>query len=125
MTIFGADVPFARLCGIEEVEATGETTRLRMTTGPDHQNNRGLVHGGAICTLLDVAMGSVARLKAERPVVTVDMQVAFLSAARHVLFAEGRIVRAGRSLIFAEADVTSEDGALVARATGVFRPMRD
>ena len=93
MTIFGADVPFARLCRIEEAEATPEVTRLRMVPGPDHMNNLGLLHGGAICTLLDVAMGSAARLKAQRPVTTIDMQVAFLSAGRGPLTAEGRVIR--------------------------------
>ena len=124
MTIFGADVPFASLCGIEEVEAKPQGVRLRMVPGPDHLNNLGIVHGGAICTLLDVAMGSAARLKAELPVTTIDLQVAFLSTGRGPLFAEGRVLRIGRSIIFGEADLRNEDGQLVARATGVFKPAR-
>ena len=64
MTIFGAEIPFANLCQIEEVEITTAGTRLRMVPGPHHRNNGGTIHGGAICTLLDVAMGSAARLRA-------------------------------------------------------------
>ena len=123
MMIFGADVPFAGLCAIEEVDVTDGVTRLRMAPGPDHRNNYGIVHGGALCTLLDVAMGSAARLKAACPVVTIDMQVSFLSAGRGVLFGEGRVLRAGRTLMFGEGEVRDEGGDLIAKATGLFRPV--
>ncbi len=38
------------------------------------------------------------------------------------MIAEGRIVRAGRSLAFCEADVRTVDGELVAKASGLFKP---
>ncbi len=49
-------------------------TRLRLALQPEHANNLGIAHGGALCTLLDVALGTAARLQAGRPVVTLDMQ---------------------------------------------------
>lgn len=95
-----------------------------MTPGPHHMNNVGIVHGGAICTLLDIAMGSAARIEAGAPVMTVDMHVMFLAAARSVIIAEGRVIRAGRSILFAEAEAKTEDGETVARSTGVFKRAR-
>ncbi len=92
-----------------------------MVPGPNHMNNLGIIHGGAICTLLDIAMGSAARLKAERPVTTIDLQVAFLSTGRGPLLAEGRVSRMGRSIIFGDADIRNEEGELIARGTGVFK----
>ena len=47
------------------------------------------------------------------------MQVAFLTAGRGVLTAEGRVARMGRSIIFGEADVRGDDGEIVARSTGL------
>ena len=126
MAIFGADIPFAEHCGIEEIGLFDGRTRLRLVVTPCHANNFGIVHGGLTCTLLDVAMGTVARVTAGRPVMTLDMQVAFLSPGRGVLLGEGRVIRAGRSILFCEAEVRTEaEGDLVARATGVFKPLRD
>jgi len=124
MTILGAEVPFASYCGIEDLGVTDGVTRLKMSPGPHHTNNSGTLHGGAICTLLDVAMGSAARLRADAPVMTIDMHVAFLSAGRGALTAEGRVIRAGRSIIFVEAEARAEDGEIVARSSGVFKPAR-
>ncbi len=59
---FGADIPFARHCGIVALEGTPEKTRLGLTLGEAHQNHMGTGHGGVILTLLDIALGSVARL---------------------------------------------------------------
>ena len=95
-----------------------------MALGPHYMNNVGVVHGGAICTLLDIAMGSAARIQAGAPVMTVDMHVMFLVAARSIIVAEGRVIRAGRSILFAEAEAKAEDGEIVARSTGVFKRAR-
>lgn len=125
MTIFGAEIPFVTHCGIEDAGTHEGGTRLRMAPEPFQLNNIGIVHGGAICTLLDVAMGSTCRLHIGRPVMTLDMQVSFLSPGRGVLIAQGSILRAGRSIIYAEARVvTEEDGTLVAKGSGVFKATR-
>jgi acyl-coenzyme A thioesterase PaaI-like protein len=34
------------------------------------------------------------------------------------------VIRAGRSIIFAEAEARTEDGEIVAQSTGVFKPAR-
>ncbi|BAQ47712.1 thioesterase [Methylobacterium aquaticum] len=122
-TIYGATIPFARLCGIEALEVVEGRTRLRLALGPQHGNNLGIAHGGILCTLLDIAMGTVARLTAGRPVVTLDMQTRFLSPGHGVLLAEGRVARAGQSILFCDAEICDEAGRVVATSTGVFKPV--
>lgn len=122
MEIFGAVIAFANHCGIEPLDIGGGRSRLRVALGPEHGNNLGIAHGGLICTLLDVAMGTAARSKVARPVMTLDMQVSFISPGRGVLLGEGRVVRAGRSVVFCEAEVRDEAGELVAKASGLFKP---
>ena len=125
MTLFGALIPFCDHCGIEEVGMVEGATRLRVAAGPHLENNMGIAHGGLICTLLDVAMGTAARTQAGVPVMTLDMQVSFLSPGRGPLLGEGRVTKAGRSILFCEAVVTREqDGEVVARSTGIFKPVR-
>jgi uncharacterized protein (TIGR00369 family) len=123
--IFGADIPFASLCGVEALGFENGKTRLRLALKPEHGNNLGIAHGGVICTLLDIAMGTAARCTIGVPVMTLDMQTSFIGPGRGVLIGEGRVLRAGRSILFCEAVVTAEDtGELIAKGSGVFKPAR-
>ena len=124
MLIFGVEIPFASHCGIEPLDTLGDSTLLRLVLGAEHLNNIGMAHGGVTCTLLDIAMGSAARRRVERPVITLDMQTSFIAPGRGILLAEGRVVRAGRSVVFCEGEVKTEAGELVAKGTGLFKPVR-
>ena len=119
---FGRTIPFLELCGVRPLSKEKGRTRLAVTAGPQHDNSFGRAHGGLIMTLLDVAMGSAARSVCGEAasIMTVNMQSQFLAAGTGELTAEGRVVRAGRTLIYCEGDVTGPDGALVARGSGSF-----
>ncbi len=122
METFGAAIAFANHCGIEPLDIADGRSRVRVALRPEHCNSFGIAHGGLICTILDVAMGTAARSKIGQPIMTLDMQVSFLSPGRGVLSSEGRVVRAGRSVVFCEADVRDEAGELIAKASGLFKP---
>lgn len=124
MTTFGAVIPFVDHCRIEEIGLVEGRTRLRMVVGPEHINNIGVVHGGAICTLLDVCMGTAGRTHYGVPVMTLDMQVAFLAPGLGTLYGEGRVLKAGRSVVFLEAEIRDAAGELVAKSSGTFKPVR-
>ncbi len=86
---------------------------MSLTLEEKHMNPNGVVHGGVLTTLLDEATGHAIvtirglELMAEAPHVTLDMSVSFLSGARlgDELVCEGRTLRLGRSVAFAEAEV--------------------
>ena len=118
---FGAKIPFADLCGIELIGVEDGVTKLRVVLDERHDNNSGIPHGGLIATLLDVAMGSAARLAAGVAVTTLDMHINFIATSDEVLTAEGRVVRAGGSILFAEAEARGAKGEIVAKASGVFK----
>jgi uncharacterized protein (TIGR00369 family) len=69
-------------------------------------------------------MGTAARQAAGETVMTLDMQVSFLAPGRGTLIATGNVLRAGRSIIFTEAEVRTENQELVAKSTGIFKPLR-
>ena len=119
--IFGAKIPFADLCGIEFLGVENGVTKLRVVLDERHGNNSGIPHGGLIATLLDIAMGSASRFVAGVPVTTLDMHINFIATGEDVLTAEGRVVRAGGSILFAEAEARGTKGEIVAKASGVFK----
>jgi uncharacterized protein (TIGR00369 family) len=122
--IFGAHIPFVHFCGIEPLSSEPGRTRLRVRLEPHHMNQLGIAHGGITLTLLDVTLGTAARSIMESAVMTLDMQTQFISPGRGTLNAEGRVLKAARSVVFVEADIHDEAGKLVAKATGIFKPAR-
>ena len=108
------------------VETTGEgTARARLVVTEDHQNRGGIMHGGAIATVCDSAMGHAVSTKVEQGMRTATgtMTVTYLASVRpgDAIGVEASVIKAGRTTIVVEADVTREsDGKPVARAMATF-----
>jgi uncharacterized protein (TIGR00369 family) len=88
-----------------------------------HRNLLGIVHGGVIATLADTATGLAYRTVLEPGTahVTTQLSVTYLAPGRTGrILARGRVVKRGRRIGYAEADVQTEDGTLLARATALF-----
>jgi uncharacterized protein (TIGR00369 family) len=84
----------------------------------------GFVHGGAIATLLDTVVVPAVGAVYEQPptLLTIDLQVRFLGAARtEDLVAEGWVVKRGRTIAFCEASVTTTAGVAVADGWATYR----
>jgi uncharacterized protein (TIGR00369 family) len=120
---FEIHVPFVEHLGIRIIEKGDGVVRLRLDPRAEFENSWGSVHGGVLMTMLDVALASAGRSLDARcnGALTVEMKVNFIAAASGPVLAEGRAQRAGRSLIFSEGELTSEDGTLLAKATGTFK----
>lgn len=108
------------------LEAAGPGwARMRLALRDDVMNPFGAAHGGTVCALIDSAAGSAIAAGTtpdDRIRGTIDMQVHFLERASGAyLLAEGRMVRAGRSIAIAQVDVFDDKGARVAMGTATFR----
>lgn len=96
-----------------------------MAFKPELQQAGGLVHGGAIASLMDTA--GVFAIKAGGDpgtpgIPTITMTVNYLAPARQIdLIAEARVIRRGRSIVFAEATVFSPNRDLIASAHIVYK----
>jgi uncharacterized protein (TIGR00369 family) len=105
--------------GLEIEEIRTDYCRMRMPFRPVLEQAGGVVHGGAIATLLDTvvvpAVGSAYEQEARFS--TVDMHVQFLSALiGDDAVAEGWIVKRGRTVVFCESEVRTSAGKLIARS---------
>ncbi len=89
---------------------------------PEHLNSFGIVHGGAVMTLLDVVMASAARsLQPEMGMITIELKTSFMRAAQGTLTAHGKVLHRSRKMVFVEGRIVDEQGQLCAHATGTFK----
>lgn len=123
--LFGLPMRMAQTMAISGEAIGGDFVRLRMRHQEDYTNSRGDVHGGAIASLLDCALSAAVRAHdpANFGVATIDLTLHFLSAGGGDLIASARCERRGRSISFARGEVHTEDGTLVAMASGTFKLM--
>ncbi len=108
------------------LEAAGSGwARMRLVLKPEVMNPFDAAHGGSVAALIDSAAGSAiaaGTLPDDRIMGTIDMQVHFLERARGAfLLAEGRLVRAGKSIAVAQVEVRDDREVLVAIGTATFR----
>jgi uncharacterized protein (TIGR00369 family) len=117
---------FWRHLGVEVADAKEGWVRLRVALRDDLRNAQGApVHGGVYSALVDMAVGCALGTVQEESAggvdqTTLDLNVSFLAAAGgEEIFAEGRILRRGRTVAFGEASVSDGSGKLLAvgRAT--------
>ena len=119
------EYPFVEHLGIERQLAETGSSALLLAPRAEHLNSFGVVHGGVLMTLLDVAMAAAARsLQAGSSVVTIEMNTSFLRPARGLLSSTGRVIQRGATLCFAEASIADAAGRVCARASGTFKYVR-
>lgn len=77
---------------------------------------KGYVHGGILGMIADTACGYAAfsLMPASGSLVTVEYKMNILTPARSSLLAHGQVIRAGRTLTVARAEVYAGDGKHVA-----------
>lgn len=88
-----------------------------------HGNNMDIVHGGMIMSFADFALGHAVWYARDRaPVVTIEMDVKFISAGRagDWIHCTPEIIRQTRSITFVRGDILA-DGRVIATADGVWK----
>src|SRR6267378_496099 len=121
MRIF-PDAHFIRALGIELTSCGKGWCETRMKWSPSLRQQHGFIHGGALMTLADHTCGGAAAsiVLRDRDVITVENKVSFLlPASGPVLICRAEVLRAGRNLVFVEAEVMiegEEGSAMVAKA---------
>jgi uncharacterized protein (TIGR00369 family) len=111
---------FSEVVGIERVETEDGGALLRLEANEQVLNPYGTVHGGAIATLVDSAMGAAVATTTDEGPVTIEMKISYLEPARPgTLEATASVRRRGSRITIVEAEVT-QNGDVVALGTGTF-----
>ena len=117
--------PFFILMGLQIEVVTPDFCRMRLPFRPELRTAANVLHGGAIATLIDSA-GVTAVWSNVDPLpshgATINLLVNYLTAARAVdLIAEARVIRRGRSVVFADIDVTTPTGERIAKGSVTYK----
>lgn len=105
-------------------DSTGEV-RCHYTPKPEHVGFEGIVHGGAIATVVDEAMVWAATWRGKRFCVCGEMTVRFrqsVSVGQTLLFL-AKVEFSRPKLIETTAKITDTSNSLIATATGKYVPV--
>jgi uncharacterized protein (TIGR00369 family) len=116
-------VPFARLLGIELEQISSGTATLGIDVRRELTQNHGVVHGGAIASLIDTAtaFAIISLLAPKERVTTVDLTISYLRpVVEGRIRATAKVLRAGRRLFVVSADVFDKQGTLISTALSTY-----
>ena len=119
------NVPFATLVGIKVASVGQGVASMTLDVRDELRQNNGVVHGGAIATLIDsvTAFAVIPLLKDDETATTVDLTITYLRpllSGQATAFA--RVLREGSRIIALSAEVLDESDKVA--ATGLTTYLR-
>ena len=121
---FAATSPYYQAMGMSIMAIDEGRVMLRIEVQPSQLNADGIVHGGVLPAIADGAMGNALRTLygSAAQVLTAEMHLHYLRpVSGGALVAEGRVVRSGRRVSFAEVEIRDEaNDKLAAKGNGIF-----
>ena len=113
---------FGKRCHVYNLGPSLDGMRYGVDLYPDICNLYGGLHGGALYTMCDLAVGGSATFLLQKRPVTVSSSIHYLRSARvGPVFAQTHLLRAGKQLLFYTVDVTDGEGGPVAAAEFVLQ----
>lgn len=116
-------VPYATFLGLELGEvAPGEAT-IHLTVRDELKQYQGVVHGGAVASLIDTAsaFAVLTQIEVHERVTTTDLTIHYLRPITEGrMAATARIVRGGRRLFVLSVEVRNDRNVLVATAVTTY-----
>ena len=112
----------ANIVGLEVEELRTDYARMTMPFREGNLQAAGLMHGGAIATLIDTVVVPAIGTGLPKGSLwsTIELNVQFHRPLLSDAVAEGWIVRRGKSVVFTRAEVLDAEGRLVASGTATY-----
>jgi len=111
--------PCAAYLGMKLVDLSKGYAKVRMELKKEHLNWENMIHGGIVTTVLDQAFGCACNTL-DNIHVAVQMNVHFIKAPAvgETIYAESKVLHAGKRMGTSEMKVCDSKGNEIARATG-------
>jgi uncharacterized protein (TIGR00369 family) len=132
------EIPFNRMLGLRLDELTQEQITMSFDMQPELIGNyvHGILHGGVISSVLDMAGGMAAMVSVvfkqpeKDPVElakilgkagTIDLHVSYLQPGKGNFFsAKARVLRTGNKICFTQMEFFNHESVLIATAAGTY-----
>ncbi|HLJ88366.1 MAG TPA: PaaI family thioesterase [Candidatus Angelobacter sp.] len=114
-----ARVPYWKTLGLELKEVAPGKAVFEAHVRENLMQN-GILHGGVLASIVDsaCAVAAVTRLYPTAYATTINLRVSYLRPVVSGVFrAEGTCIKAGKSVLFSEAEVVNHTGEVVCRAS--------
>ncbi len=115
---------FDKKLGVISVSSKKGYCKFKLKVKPEHLNHGGIVHGGVLAALCDIALAGslINSLRKDEWCVTAELNIYFLSPAfpKDMLFAYGKLIRRGHTLAFVEGGIEAQDKRKIVRAQGIW-----
>jgi uncharacterized protein (TIGR00369 family) len=118
-----ASVPYAKFLGLQLGEIKKGEVSIYLEVRDELKQNQGVVHGGAIASLIDTAsaFAVLTQIDVDERVTTTDLTIHYLRpVTTGRMTATARIIRGGRRLFVLSVDVLNEANDLVATAVTTY-----
>ena len=122
------DCPYFRLQSMKLLQFDIGTSHLEIELEKKHLQPFGIVHGGVFSTIIDAAAfwSVYGEVDESAGMTTVDLNVNYLApAASGKLIARGRRIKLGKTIGLSEAEVTDEEGKMLAHGTSTVMILSD
>jgi uncharacterized protein (TIGR00369 family) len=111
-------VPFWRTLGLDLTELAPGRAVFEASAHHGLMQNQ-VLHGGVLASIADsaCAVAAISQVFPDRYATTINLQVSYLKPVREGRFrAEGRCIKAGKSVLFCEAQVFDAQQTLICTA---------
>ena len=118
-----ASVPYAKFLGLELGEISEGEVTIHLDVRDELKQNQGVVHGGAIASLIDTAsaFAVLTQIDLDERVTTTDLTIHFLRPiTTGRMTAKARVVRGGRRLFVLSVEVSRDSNVLMATAVTTY-----
>lgn len=115
----GSPSPFGRWLNGRLIEAEEGRIKVEYLVRPEFSNPAGMIHGGAYAAIFDEVMGMTTyTLNQPEFFAAINLNVDFLRPSKvgETITIISEIVRAGRTMVHAEARIFGADGKIRAKA---------
>ena len=112
--------PFPGHMSMKLVSIDLDRANVELQTAHFHLQPYGIVHGGVVATLIDTSTfwSAFMRVPEDAGLVNVDLKLNYLKPVeKGLLRAEGKALRSGKSISYAESRVFDTHGELIAHGT--------
>lgn len=118
------NLTFDKNLGVKLIGYRKGYCKVKLVVKQNHLNHGGILHGGVLATLCDIALsGAVGTvMKKEEWCVTAQLNVEFLQPAflGEIIFGYGQVAKRGGTLAFVDGGIRSRGNKLIARAQGIW-----